>query len=421
MSNIIKGREILLEDSDKIKVELNGAIKDVDVQWYLEKVDNNVYPIGDDHTIDYILGVYSHINDYDTTSDYPMDRIYFFMIHNLDYKMYSDPEGISVVVKLRDVKKNSTLFEKTYSNIRYTNYNTFNSIMYSNKSEYEKFNGIPKNKYKDIINYIGDRDKCLIVDTARIETDPGDNNPLSKTCYLYSDKDQVTLKLIYPKYGEIIELFDIDHSIKGVVGVPQYIITNPSLENYSNNYIKNYDKITTYPEENLNNIASIINKTAFYQFISAQSMFASKNGTTSFSSLDLSNINFEKLYDMSSMLNGCSSLSSLVLGSNFTTKNANNLAGLFNGCSALSNMNVEFDLSSIVSINNVSNMFSGCNMNSGRIVFTNVSRSIFEDGNKFVEAIDGKNITSVLKVCFDDGEEVTEFDTDSSNMSGGGE
>lgn len=402
VSSIIKGREISLQDKDLIEIDFDGTKKDVQVQWYLEKVDRKVYPYDDDHSIDYILGVYSHIMD-----THPIDRICYFMIHNKNYRMYSNPEGINITVKLRNVRTNNTLYENTFTNIRYPNHNTFNSIMNSNKNEYEKFNGIPKNKYKDILDIIGEDDKCLIIDSGKIESD---ELTLSENCYLLSKEEQVTLKIEYPEDGECIEVFDIHNDINGIIGIPQYI--NTKLDNYSESNINNYDQITEYPSEHINIIKSIIDNIDFYQFASAQSMFASANGTTNYSTLNLSEIDFEKIYNARFMFNGCTSLTNLILGDNFTTKNIQDMSGMLNNCNSLSNLNIEIDLSSIVSTNNVSNMFSGCHINSGSIVFINVPKSIFEDGNRFVEVIDGGNITSVLKVCFDDGEEVTEFESD---------
>ena len=86
MSLIIKGREIVLNDYAQITATIGGSSKTVDVYWYLEKVDGAVYPYDEYHPIDYILSVYSHILGYTAGSSYPMDRMFFFMMHNNDYK-----------------------------------------------------------------------------------------------------------------------------------------------------------------------------------------------------------------------------------------------------------------------------------------------------------------------------------------------
>lgn len=207
MSMIIKGREIVLSDYAQITAKIRNENKTVDVFWYLEKVDFNVYPYDEDnHPVDYILCVISHITNYVAGSSYPMDRMYFFMIHNEKYRYYTDPEDIKITIALKNIITNDNIYETTANNsTRYTGNHTFNTISrLSNVPIYERFNGIPEDKYQDIKNILG-KDRCnsICIDTAMIQTDIGDaNHPLSTTCYLYDEQRQITCKLIYPNGDE---------------------------------------------------------------------------------------------------------------------------------------------------------------------------------------------------------------------------
>ena len=208
MSMIIKGREIVLSDYAQITAKIRNENKTVDVFWYLEKVDANVYPYDkDNHPVDYILCVISHITNYVAGSSYPMDRMYFFMIHNEKYRYYANPENIKITIALKNIITNDTIYETTANNsARYAGSHTFNTISrLSNVPIYEKFNGIPEDKYQDIKDILG-KDKCnsICIDTAMIQTDIGDaDHPLSNTCYLYDDLKQITCKLIYPNGDEV--------------------------------------------------------------------------------------------------------------------------------------------------------------------------------------------------------------------------
>ena len=136
-----------------------------------------------------------------------MDRMYFFMIHNEKYRYYANPENIKITIALKNIITNDTIYETTANNsTRYAGSHTFNTISrLSNVPIYEKFNGIPEDKYQDIKDILG-KDKCnsICIDTAMIQTDIGDaDHPLSNTCYLYDDLKQITCKLIYPNGDEV--------------------------------------------------------------------------------------------------------------------------------------------------------------------------------------------------------------------------
>ena len=201
MSSIIKGRDIVLRDYAQITDTIGGSSKKIDVFWYLEKVNKAVYPYDEYHPVDYILSVYSHILDYAAGSSYPMDRMFFFMIHNKDYEFYSNPENVKSTTKLTNVITNTPIYSvSSNSNIRFSGCTTFKAIAEkTGVSEYEKFNGIPESKYKDIMDIIGPVcSNTLIVDTPHIQTAVGDAvTTLSNNCYLFSETDQITIKLKY--------------------------------------------------------------------------------------------------------------------------------------------------------------------------------------------------------------------------------
>lgn len=257
MSMIIKGREIVLNDHAKITAKIHNENKSVDVFWYLEKVDENVYPYDNDYSIDYILAVYSHINDYISGSLYPMDKMYFFMIHNKKYKPYPEPEKIKSVVTLKNIITNDIIYNTiSNNNTRYTGNYTFNRISKLNLPIYEKFNGIPEDKYQDIKEILGaDRCNSVCIDTAMIQTDIGDaNNPLSNSCYLYDEFKQISCKLIYPDGIKNIDPIDIDIDFDGSIDISDK--TKPII---LNGYISVSDKAEPINMNGTVNIANNVN------------------------------------------------------------------------------------------------------------------------------------------------------------------
>ena len=74
-------------------------------------------------------------------------------------------------------------------------------------------------------------------------------------------------------------------------------------------------------------------------------------------SVDLSNVNTEKMTEMTEMFVTCKSLRNLDL-SNFITTNVTNMSSMFSGCSGLITVNLSnFDTKNVT---NMSSMFSGC-------------------------------------------------------------
>ena len=131
MSDIIKNREIVLKDSAVIQESFSGVESNVNIFWYLEKVDNNVYPYEENHVVDYILGVYSHIDNYtsEIANDFPQDKIQYFMIHEPNFKYYPDPENIQVNIMLRNVYTSEKLANNTFNkSTRFTGNYNFNKI-----------------------------------------------------------------------------------------------------------------------------------------------------------------------------------------------------------------------------------------------------------------------------------------------------
>lgn len=221
MSMIVKGREIVLNDHDVISATINGEYNKIDVFWYLEKVDENVYPFDENHPVDYILFVYSHIKEYQTNSSYPMDRMYFYMIHNPKYRYYLDPENIKTIITLKNIYTNDIIYQTTANNsTRYPGNHTFNDISKLNIPIYEKFNGIPEEKYQEIKDILGiERCNSVCIDTALIQSTIGDNTPLSNTCYLYDDINQITCKLVYTASTDIPDPTETYTEIEGTINV----------------------------------------------------------------------------------------------------------------------------------------------------------------------------------------------------------
>jgi surface protein len=82
------------------------------------------------------------------------------------------------------------------------------------------------------------------------------------------------------------------------------------------------------------------------------------NGCTSLTSVDLSGLNTSNVTNMASIFNGCSSLTSLDL-SNWDVSNVTNMSSIFNGCSSLTSLDLSnWDVSNLT---NMYNMFYSCN------------------------------------------------------------
>ncbi len=102
-------------------------------------------------------------------------------------------------------------------------------------------------------------------------------------------------------------------------------------------------------------------------------------------SLDLSNLNTNKVINMSFMFCGCSSLKQLDL-SNFNTNNVTDMSDMFNGCSSLKQLNISnFNTNNTI---NMSCMFAGCsalkelnhsNFNTSNVI--NMSEMFYECSN----------------------------------------
>ena len=367
MSVIIKGRDIVLRDYAQITDTIGGSSKKIDVFWYLEKVNKAVYPYDEYHPVDYILSVYSHILDYAAGSSYPMDRMFFFMIHNKDYEFYSNPENVKSTTKLTNVITNKPIYSvSANSNIRFSGCTTFKTIAEkTGVSVYEKFNGIPESKYKDIMDVIGPVcSNTLIVDTPHIQTAVGDAvTTLSNNCYLFSETDQITIKLKYEDGEVVIPTYIGGFDITGEVGIPKYVTTTPSLEHYSLNNIPNYADITEYPQVNLDEIKNTLNNLKYYELTSGNYMFSpSSDGyytyyTPDFQTLDLNSLDVSKIHSMSDMFAYCNNLTTLDV-SKWNTSNVTYMDNMFYHCNKLTTLDVSgFDTSNVTDMNM---MFGNC-------------------------------------------------------------
>ena len=352
---LINNRDIVLQGSGTINggsgtplsVPLpsgSSFMPKIDLKYMLEKVNNLVYPYSStDVPVSYILMVHTHVQNYVSGSkEYEyfdcMDKIFYFMIHNGKYASYNgfkvltnkvkvyEPNGTEIQIKCQT---HNAEYESEFSGNKYT-FNMLSTILNSDNGDHKSdaplnyLNYFPNevNKIKGILGSTGNN---MIVDSAFIKSKPKDSqNELPNDGYLSRPNTIVSITLNYPTsyekdliicsigngfkvagkmsiYPEIIcnanglkiaKRIPIYPEISGDMTINKYKLIN--LRYYSRKNIANYNTITEYPTDELNNIDYTMKTSGG----TAEGCFAYCNNLTT---LDVSGFNTSKITNIYQM------------------------------------------------------------------------------------------------------------------------
>ena len=408
---LINNRDIVLQGSGTINggsgtplsVPLpsgSSFMPKIDLKYMLEKVNNLVYPYSStDVPVSYILMVHTHVQNYVSgTKEYEyfdcMDKIFYFMIHNGKYASYNgfkvltnkvkvyEPNGTEIQIK---GQTHNAEYESEFSGNKYT-FNMLSTVLNSDNGDHKSdaplnyLNYFPDevNKIKGILGSTGNN---MIVDSAFIKSKPKDSqDELPSDGYLSRPNTIVSITLNYPKsYGEDLIICSVGNGFKvaGKMSIYPEIICNSNglkiakripiypeisgdmtinkyklidLYYYSRDNITNYDTITEYPKDEINNIDYSMKTTGG----TAEGCFANCSKLTT---LDVSNFNTSKVTDMRSMFHNCSKLTTLDV-SKWDTNKVTNMGYMFLVCCSLTTLNVSnFDTSKVTDMRS---MFHSC-------------------------------------------------------------
>ena len=327
----------------------------IDLKYMLERVDNLVYPYSSTNKpVSYILMVHTHVQNYVSgTNEYEyfdsMDKIFYFMIHNDTYGVFNGYKVINTKVKVYEPNDTEIKVKEDNHNAEFYpdlggntyTFNMLSTLLNSDNGDHKSdaplnyLNFFPNevNKVKAVLGSAADN---MIVDTAFVKSNPKDSfDELPSDGYLSRANTVVAITLKYPELysedlivcnanglkvaGQVANIADIE----GTVGIPdiiRYVMSGnisvsrlmsmnmltgtmtvkfplpPNLYYYSRDNVANYDTITDYPANEVDNVKTIASSAT--NLITAEGCF---RNCKKISSLDISGLNTSKINNMEGM------------------------------------------------------------------------------------------------------------------------
>ena len=233
---------------------------------------------------------------------------------------------------------------------------------------------------------------------------------------IYTVPPSIMKKVIYSQYTEIwkykssITKIIFENKIRDIERASEsFDISEAKNETVMAHMVLNDDTstYTVYIQGNEKVIANENSSNLFYSFSKLTSiegleyfdtsqvttMSSMFNGCRSLTSLDLSNFNTSKVTDMSGMFSNCSSLVSLDL-SNFNTSQVTNMSYMFSSCSSLTSLDLSsFNTSQVTTMQS---MFAECS--TLKTTITILNPNITSYSNMFYDA--ATNNGSLIKVNY---------------------
>ena len=219
----------------------------------------------------------------------------------------------------------------------------------------------------DDINYLGKKSDFDLSPYSIIALDPERKKHIKQIGLQNTDSGSFTItdayfavtpKEVYAVLSDDSETitfyYDTKKESRGGINLREYLGASKAIFDES---IANYRPYSVsmwfYNNYNLKEIIGLKNLNT----VTVRRMTSMFDGCNSLTSLDLSSFNTENVTDMNSMFKGCNSLTSLDL-SNFNTENVTDMRGMFRQCSSLTSLDLSnFNTSSVT---NMVSMFLGC-------------------------------------------------------------